>query len=157
MAKLPTITIWQPWASLIVIGAKPYEFRGWPAPGKLQGKRIGIHAGARPVKRDEIQDLLVRLRGPDAWTTCLKPELAIPLLEKALTSPGCLLRSHMLGTAVLGKPVVAREIVSEFGGVLNDSNRNDHCNFAWPLTAIEPFEPPLPAKGAQGFWNFEGI
>jgi hypothetical protein len=44
-------TIWQPWASLIMIGAKPYEFRGRSylayIDHPLPGERIGIHAGAR--------------------------------------------------------------------------------------------------------------
>ncbi|GJD92876.1 hypothetical protein [Methylobacterium iners] len=152
MPNLPCITIWQPWATLIVLGAKPYEFRGWAAPRALRGKRIGIHAGARKVKRDEIADLLVRLRSDEAWTTCLRPDIAIPILEKAHTSPGILPLSHVLGTAVLGEPVRADQIVGEFGGVLNDSDRAEHCNFAWPLTGILPFEPPIAAKGAQGFW-----
>ena len=26
------LTIWQPWASLIIIGAKPFEWRRWRAP-----------------------------------------------------------------------------------------------------------------------------
>jgi len=30
---MKALTIWQPWASLIMAGYKPYEFRGWPAYG----------------------------------------------------------------------------------------------------------------------------
>lgn len=37
--KLPAITIWQPWATLIAEGAKPFEFRSWPAAPRLIGKR----------------------------------------------------------------------------------------------------------------------
>lgn len=152
MASFPALTIWQPWATLIVMGAKPYEFRGWPAPLAYRGKRIGVHAGARPVRRSEVVDLVMRLRSPEAWTTCLRPEIALPILEKVLTSPGILPLAHMLGTAELGEPIRAHEIVGEFGGVLNDSDRAEHSNFAWPLTGILPLEPPVPARGAQGFW-----
>lgn len=35
-----------------------------------------------------------------------------------------------------------------------DSDRIDHQKFAWPLTDIEKFEPPIPARGAQGFWHW---
>ena len=152
MPTISVITVWQPWATLIVLGAKPYEFRGWAAPCRLVGKRIGIHAGARPVKRAEVADLLLRLRSPEAWTTCLRPEIAIPILEKVHASPGILPRSHVVGTAVLGVSVLSHSIVGEFGGAINDSDRSQHCNFAWPLTEIRPFEPPIAAKGAQGFW-----
>ena len=48
------LTIWQPWATLIMIGAKPHEFRGYPAPRFVRNQRIVIHAGARPVKPAEV-------------------------------------------------------------------------------------------------------
>lgn len=53
MISLPALTIWQPWASLIVADAKPWEFRGWAAPKAYRGKRIAIHAGARPPRAGE--------------------------------------------------------------------------------------------------------
>lgn len=46
------LTIWQPWASLIAAGCKPYEWRGWRVPRNMIGRRIGIHAGARRVHRN---------------------------------------------------------------------------------------------------------
>lgn len=61
-ATIPTLTVWQPWATLIAEGFKPYEFRGWPAPRSLIGKRIAIHAGARPVRKDEVRQLLLQLQ-----------------------------------------------------------------------------------------------
>lgn len=48
------LTIWQPWASLIAAGAKPFEWRSWPAHRGLVGRRIAIHAGARPPRKSEI-------------------------------------------------------------------------------------------------------
>ena len=30
-----------------------------------------------------------------------------------------------------------------------------YCNWAWPLTDIVPLEPFQPAKGAQGFWDWQ--
>ncbi|OCC05225.1 hypothetical protein BA190_09995 [Labrys sp. WJW] len=152
---MKVITVWQPWATLIALGFKPYEFRGWAAPRSLQGERIGIHAGKRPVRRPEIADLIQRLRSDQAWTTCLKPE-ALPVLERALTSPGILPLSHVVCTAVLGKPIRAWQIVGEFGGAINDSDRDEHCNFAWPLTDVAELQPPQPATGAQGFWDWKG-
>lgn len=152
---MKALTIWQPWASLIMAGAKPYEFRGWPAPAFIIGQRIAIHAGARSVKKAEIADLILRLRSSDAWTTCLKGDHVLQLLERWHSSPGALPLSSVLGTAIIGKPMHSWEIGGEFGGVINDSNRDEHCNWAWPLTNIEPLKPFLPAKGAQGFWDWQ--
>ncbi|MCC4299347.1 ASCH domain-containing protein [Aurantimonas coralicida] len=151
---MKALTIWQPWATLIAIGAKPYEFRSWPAPRAICGQRIAIHAGARPIKRDEIAGLLMRLRGKEAWTTCLKPETAVPLLERALSSPGCLARSAVVATGILGTPVQSFDIVGEFGGTINDSDRAEHSNWAWPLGDVEPLVPAVDARGAQGFWEW---
>lgn len=151
---MKVLTIWQPWASLIIAGAKPYEFRGWEAPKWIQGQRIGIHAGARPVRKAEIAELIARLNSDAAWSTGLLREIALPLLERWHLSPASLPLSSILGTAVLGRPVSAFDIVHEFGAQLNDSDRDEHGNFAWPVSEIETFTPIAPAKGMQGFWNW---
>ena len=150
--KLPVITIWQPWATLIMEGVKPNEFRGWPAPRAYRGQRIGIHAGARPAKKAEIGDLLYRVRSRDqGWTTGLEPaERAIELLERFHESPLSLPLASILGTVVLGEPVRA----STLGGP-QDSDRGDHSVWAWPRTDTVRFEPMVPARGKQGFWIWE--
>jgi len=154
---MKALTIWQPWASLIMIGAKPYEFRGWPAPVRIIGQRLGIHAGARQPQLREIKDLLIRMQLPShAWTTGLKPEIAVPFLEKALVSPHSLPLSHMLGTALVGQPINSADVAGEFGGVVNDSDRAEHANWAWPMLEIDELVPPRQMKGAQGLWNWGG-
>lgn len=44
LTYLPCISLWQPWATLIVLGEKHYETRGWSTP--LRGK-ILIHAAKK--------------------------------------------------------------------------------------------------------------
>lgn len=154
MTTIPALTIWQPWASLIMLGAKPYEFRGWAAPRSICGQRIAIHAGARPVKRSEVAELVLRLQRDEAWMTGLKPEIARPFLERVHSNPGILPLSTVLGTVLLGDPRRAYEIVNEFGGRINDSDRDQHSNWAWPVSDIQHLEPPVPARGSQGFWRW---
>jgi hypothetical protein len=55
---------------------------------------------------------------------------------------------------ILGKPVRSYQIVGEFGGALNDSDRNQHRNWAGPLADIQPLEPPGPSRGSEGFWRW---
>jgi hypothetical protein len=145
------ITLWQPWASLVAAGVKPYEFRGWPAPRAIVGQRIGIHAGARPPRKDEMRELLVRLRN-EPETSGLAVAASIPLLERWMLSPGMLPLSAMVCTAVLGLPRLATEIYS---GTI-DSDRIDHQTWGWPLRDIEVLEPVVPMRGAQGFWEWPG-
>jgi hypothetical protein len=144
------LTFWQPWASLIMIGAKPWEFRGWDFSARepeLVGARIVVHAGARPVKPAEVDDLLQRLGGK-ADTTGLVVDKARALLERvrAAHKYRLLPLAAGLGTVVLGRPRNAGAI---FRGRVADSDRGDF-NFAWPLTDIRPFDAPIPMR----FWTW---
>lgn len=148
---MKALTIWQPWATLIMVGAKPFEFRKWAAPRSLVGQRIVIHAGSRKVVRDELRELLMRLTLEKGFGTGLHADKAVPLLERALTSPGILPLASALGTACLGEP---RKASALFKGDTNDSDRIDHAIWAWPMQDVQPFEPFVPIRGAQGFWNY---
>jgi hypothetical protein len=151
MAEFPALTVYQPWASLIAAGAKPYEWRGWPAPSRMIGRRIAIHASARKVRRDELTDLLLDIEHEGDPGTSLIVAKARPLLEAWHTSPGMLPLSSVLCTAVLGVPITAAQYARAFKG---DSSRVDHSMWGWPLIAIEVLEPFVPAKGMQGFWTW---
>ena len=72
---MKALTIWQPWASLIMAGAKPYEFRGWRAPRSIIGQRIVIHAAARKVDRVEVFNLynLQKQARAKRMCTCVPP------------------------------------------------------------------------------------
>lgn len=152
--SIPAITLWQPWASLIAAGAKPYEFRGWPAPARLVGLRVAIHAGARAVRKEEVRSLLVQLQSPRAKETGVDPALGIPVLEAAMRGPGLPL-SSVLCTATLGRPIRNAELAAAMGiPWVNDSDRGEHSNWGWPLTDVRVLEPFQPARGAQGWWNW---
>lgn len=80
---MKSLTVWQPWASLIMIGAKPYEFRRWDyreREAALMDQRIVIHAGARLARLDEVEDVIGDGRGG------VSQELAAPLLERLAAS-----------------------------------------------------------------------
>lgn len=159
MTLLPAITIWQPWASLIAAGLKPYEFRGWPAPERLIGGRIAIHAGARAIKPREVAALIIALRNPvEGPRTGLRPiEEALAFLERVHTSPAILPLSSVLATATLGRPIRADRLARELGVDLgNDSDRPGTFSIAWPLTDVRRLEPFVSARGRQGIWGWEG-
>lgn len=154
---MKAITIWQPWASLIVAGAKPYEFRGWKPPRSLIGQRIAIHAGARSIKRNEMYWLNRQFWDETETPPCLHAHVAQPLLLKWIDNPRLLPLSHILCTAILGEPKGGGECAREFGIEVggNDSDRDGTFNWGWPLTEIQVLEPPEPARGAQGFWDWK--
>lgn len=82
---MKALTVWAPWAHLIMVGAKPFEFRSYYAPKFVIGKEIVIHAGSRPIRASEVEDLMERLDDDrEAWTTGLFCEIAMPILLRAL-------------------------------------------------------------------------
>ena len=150
---MKALTIWQPWASLIMGLAKPYEFRSWAAPRAIVGQRIVIHAGARPMQAAEIRELLRRLDRPrTARATGMIVAVAQPILERALQRPEMFPLKHALGTALLGQPSLAYDLFPE--QFTSDSIRIEQSNWAWPLSAIAHFEPPIPSRGAHGLWEW---
>jgi hypothetical protein len=160
---IKAVTVWQPWATLIAIDAKPYEFRSWKPPQSLIGQRIAIHAGARPMRAAEVRSLRMALLSPDRFAPpCLRPDIAMPLLERILAThskaiPTFLPLSHIVCTVTLGAPKRGDACAAEFGaGAGNDSDRDGTFNWGWPMLEVEPQEPPVPARGAQGFWNWGG-
>ena len=55
---MKVISIWQPFASLIVSGSKVFETRTWPAPKSVIGQTIGIASTKtiRPEQRAYFKD-----------------------------------------------------------------------------------------------------
>jgi hypothetical protein len=173
---MKALTLYQPWASLIVAGAKPFEFRGWSprerggAYARLIGERFVIHASTRPMVASEIREIVDNLQfgGAKAAATCLRPGPALELLRPLyhLKKPDGLPLGMGLGTARLGEPRDGIEIaVMDFGfppegtdelpGLPGfDSDRREHANYGWPLLDIERWDTPIPMRGLQGFWNW---
>ena len=146
---MKALTIWQPWATLIIVGAKPWEWRRWPAPRWLVGQRIVIHAGARKVKPEEVLELRHDLAAGD---TSLISEIAESLLTFTPITGYPL--ASALGTAVVGNAIGAAEWARRHGAPGYDSARIDHHMWGWPLTDIEQWRPFIPARGAQGLWDW---
>ena len=91
------------------------------------------------------------------WVMSFVPPLTentnSPLMQNAGFFLGALLVIGMvLGSAAIGQPCNAAEI---FGHQVEDSDRGDF-NWAWPLSDPRPLEPPVPARGSQGFWPWQG-
>lgn len=150
---MKALTLWQPWASLVVAGAKPYEFRSWRPPSSVIGQRIVIHASARkPCPREVAQLIrLLEAGGRYAGATCLKPiDAALEVLRAGEWPLGV-----GLGTAIVGEPVSGDQLAIDFGVVkANDSSRDYHANWGWPMLDIDRWPEPIPMRGAQGLWTW---
>lgn len=155
---IKAFTVYQPWATLIMIGAKPFEFRKWnylERGGVKPGDLIGIHASKRPVRLREVEDLLARL-DDRSMTTGLIPDKARPLLAllkacRCKPAEQVMEHSALLGTVRIGAPKLSEEIFPDWK--VADSDRLEHCKWAWPMNDPKPIFPPSPMRGLQGFFN----
>jgi hypothetical protein len=145
---MKAITVWQPYASLIAAGLKPYEFRGWRPPVELIGQRFAIHAAARRMRAEELHNLML-----DVAEACLLAE-AESLLEGFWREPARAPLSVVLCTAILDVPRKGAFVAADFGAPSPDSDEIEKSNWAWPLTQIELIDPPRPARGLQKFWEW---
>jgi hypothetical protein len=134
-----TISLWQPWATLVAIGAKHFETRSW-APKMAQGSLLAIHAAKRPVNMDDFSD--------DAMTAVLDT-LEEHGHEFSALPHGAMLCVCRLGevrrTEVLGYCHAPDYPECEFGDF-------SAGRYAWELNDVAQFAEPIPARGMQGLW-----
>jgi len=135
-----TISLWQPWAQLVVIGAKGVETRGWST--KVRG-RVAIHAS----KADHSGILL-----------------HIPMSELRFFQEAGV-TGHPeppLGAVVGTVEIYDCQPIEKLYGSRHDTPKErafgDWTPGRFGLLLREPvlFDKPVPARGAQGFWNWGG-
>lgn len=155
---MKAISLWQPWASLIACGAKPYETRSWAPPRDLIGQPIAIHA-AKKVDRgatDFATDLCYGQHASEygehipqgfqlgdslhmSWDEC--PDDLLAVFGETTMPVGCVVAiakleaAFQLGertTNLLGNP--AAKVVRAIGG-------RSYDGFAIPLDDFGDYSP----------------
>lgn len=143
---MKAVTIWQPWASLLVTGKKIYETRSWAT--NYSGS-IAIHAAMRSVRK--TVDALASDRTGPGWAT-------LDYLDALFMRPGAL--DQLPTGAVIGKALLVRcnLITEEFVKHLTPQELalGDFTLgwFAWEFEQMVQLPVPIPARGAQGLWNW---
>lgn len=144
---IPAITIWQPWASLIAIGAKPDETRSWRVPVSVQqGSTLAIHAATRGLRT--------------CWAEMLHAGLSAYIqAQRALGKAGLRPDELPLG-AVVAVCRLKRCLPTEFRAQqLTATERlfGDYSagRYAWELELLLDLSAdPVPARGKQGLWEW---
>ena len=141
---MKALTIWQPWASLLVSGRKKYETRSWAT--SYRGP-IAIHAAKRPVR--QTIDVLVADRG-DGWTTLDYFDSLFPrsgeldhLPTGAIVGTALLTRCHLITEDFVAKLTPMELALGDF----------TLGRYAWEFHGRVPVNSPIPAKGMQGLWE----
>lgn len=125
---MKAISLWQPWASYIAVGAKRFETRSW---GTRYRGSLAIHAAKRPLTELE-RDLL------EEW----------PLPFGARDVP----LGALVATANL---VDCFEMQRDEGPDKRETALGDWFpgRFAWALIDVRPLAVPIPYRGAQGLFD----
>lgn len=136
------ISLWQPYASLLVYEFKRFETRPFAAPSTLFGEPIGI-ASTKNLKPEQIAAYEDRAFQHHYEPTCL-PELSdLPF--------GCVLGTVEVIESVLMTPefIAAQSPEERAFGDWRPGR------YAWRCENSRPLREPLPARGAQGIWFLE--
>lgn len=130
---MKALTLTQPWASLVAIGAKGWETRSW---GTSYRGPLAIHAGG----------------SFPAWARDFHEEMA-EVYEQIAGRP--LPRGAIVATCRLVE-VVRIPLTHPFAPSECEDRLGDWSpgRFAWRLEDVVPRDPPVLAKGALGLWEW---
>ena len=146
------ITLHQPWASLIALGAKTVETRSWPAPARLLGRRIAVHAGKRLVRQpgERIEGELLARWGED-WRVIIPTGAVVATATLAgmarveYVDPPSGHAVHDPCTEVGSIAGMGRTPVDPWGDF-------SPGRWLWFLDDVEALPSPAPAVGRQALW-----
>lgn len=167
---MKALTLTQPWATLIALGAKKIETRSWAT--NYRGP-LAIHAaqGLGPVGGVPG---LIDLCSEEPFLSTLKAAGVIEGgIRKDRLPRGAIVAVCELKAIArvdryipdLGDSYDQPETFLNFGiGGLPlpdepELSFGDYSigRYAWELVNIRALSKPIPAKGAQGLWNYEGV
>jgi hypothetical protein len=134
---MKAITLTQPWATLVAIGAKQTETRSWST--HYRGP-LAIHAGKGWT--------------PDFVRTAMTEPYRRVLAEAGYELFSLLPRGAIVATCTLTDCIHT----GQFQGVdMLDFAFGDftYGRWAWILKDVKRLEKPIPARGALGLWEWE--
>jgi hypothetical protein len=132
---MKAISLWQPWASLLVLGEKQIETRSWATPHRGP---LAVHAA--------------KMWNPDLERLCMEEPFRSLLLKHGL-GKDLLPRGALVGTVQLDNCLPTDLLaVKEVEYQLGDFRAG---RFAWIVSRPQPLIQPIPTRGKQGIFTIE--
>lgn len=126
---MKTLTIKQPWATLIIQGDKRFEFRSWKT--SYRGDLL-IHAG-KGIDKEAMKRLKKYI-----------PE-DMPL--------GKIIGKVKLVDCIKMSPEFKEMLLKENNEIYTKSSFQE--NYGWQVENVEVFNHPMPVKGQLSLWEYE--
>jgi hypothetical protein len=177
---MKAISLWQPYASLIACGAKPFETRDWAPPRELIGQTIAIHA-AKKIDSASIDFAEALTYGQfDAQPLCEglsdkleasmegTPDELMGKFGQAAFPTGCVVAiarldaAFKLGETAQGTARPAASVVERMTSrpmpecfTVRYDDFGDYAvgRWVWLLREVKPLKPPVRVVGRQGFFD----
>ena len=151
---MKVISLSQPWATCVVIGAKRYETRSWRT--NYRGPLL-IHAAKRYPSDAKHFAFRLFFDSGDGNKSLLQNHH--PLLHEGFLK-ALVYAEHLPTGAIIGKVKLidciptesVRDCLSAQEKLLGNY---EDGRWAWKLENYEMFDKPVPAKGALGLWDWE--
>lgn len=150
------LTLHQPWASLIAVGAKPFETRSWAPHPPMIGRPIAIHAGKTPIpetlpEAEEIAEALALPRaswhrlpfGAVVCTGTLAGAYQVDRHDWVRDRVEFLVQATIPGSVPMSSTTGCR-----FGDFQPD-------RWCWHIVDIRPLEPPVSIDSHLGVWAWD--
>ena len=132
---MKALSIIQPWASLIALGAKKIETRSWRTEYR---EPVAIHASKRIPE--------------DCWLLCFEEPFKTALAEFFMGNSIYIPTGSIVAIATIADCIPVEQISPELATEIAFGNY-EPGRFAWLLTAVKRFQRPIQCKGAQGLWT----
>jgi hypothetical protein len=143
---MKVLTLWQPWATLVIEGAKQFETRGWkPSLRQLDRSALFVMHAAKRDK--ELKSIYREATDWDQFFMTVLRELGYPTLNDMPMGAG-------LGVVKLLKVYPTEKLVDHLSEKEWYFGNYQPGRWAWRLKVVEKWPEPVPAKGAQGFWEW---
>lgn len=158
--RYKAITLSQPYATLIAIGAKKIETRRWAT--TYRGPLL-IHAAAGLGPVGGKQGLYEITRDEPFRSPILRAGYAgyinLPLggIVAMCEIVDCLTTRHIKNVKIVRR---VNSLSSDYEWLWTEQEKafGDYTDgrYAWLLADVRPLPEPIPAKGALGLWTWEG-
>lgn len=141
------LTLTQPWATLIAIGAKQWETRSWQMP--YRGP-LAIHAAKE----------LAGMTRKQFHYLCTTPPFAAVLQQAGYAAADVVLSQHLPRGVILATCTLVDIVPTDalppgtIGAQEEAFGDYSSGRFAWRLANVRLLAEPIPARGALGLWTF---
>lgn len=148
-ARMPALTLREPWATAVTWLGKRIENRGWTPPAVLQNTRLAIHSakGFRAEEARAVSELAHDFQAEG---------IELPLGAEGYPTGAIVATVQVVGFVDLRPDREGGPLIAAPDGVTVEQVQDDRWfvgDVGWLLADVRPLRRPVPCRGAQRLWT----